>query len=203
MSLLPSFPRHRSTSPTSGSSTCSTPRAVSLAPTDLQTSPPTYSEEEELRKGPYSSDSPRFADHPTVRVTSTDVEEKSSSLQSSNDLNDRMISTFRNRSRSPGSSVFRDEEDLRPQTSDHPLSHSWWGEEKHVVRPWRDPKKKTEQTEALQSTRKVSNNVFPDWAVSASEQVFLRRPDVDQFDRRRNTLVALRPSLEPYLWCLF
>jgi hypothetical protein len=198
MSLLPSVPRHGSTSPTSGSSTCSTPRAVSssLAPTDIQTPPPTYSEEEDLRdhRGRHSSDPVQFTDHPTVRVTSTEVEEKSSSLPSSNDFNDRMISTSRNRSRSPGRSVFRDEErDLRPQTSDHPLSHSWWGEEKHVVRPWRDSKKKTEQTEALQSTRIVSNNVIPLWVSSraASEWIFLRRPDVDQFDCRRITLVAL------------
>jgi hypothetical protein len=179
MSLLRSLPNlPRSTSSTSpGSSTCSTPRAVSLAPTDLQPAPPTYSEEEELRdhyRGPYSSDSVQFTDHPTVRVTSTGVEEKSSSLPSSNDFDDRMISTFRNRSRSPGRSVVRDERELRPQTSDHPLSHSWWGEEKHVVRP-----KKTEQSEALQSTRKVSHciNVNREWVSSsraASEWVFLR-----------------------------
>ena len=161
-----------------------------LAPTDLQTAPPTYSEEEELRdhrRRSHSFDSVQLTDHPTVRVTSTDVGEKSSSLPSSNDFNDRMISTFRNRSRSPGPSVIRGEGELRSQTSDHPLSHSWWGEEKHVVRPWHDPKKKSERTEALQSTRKVSNNVIPDWVSSsrpASEWVFLRLPDVDQFDCR-------------------
>ena len=159
MSLLPSLPR--STPSTSSSpSTSSTPRAVS-SPKDLETTLPAYSEEE-LRdhfRGRYPSDPVRFTDHPTVRVTSTDVGEKSSSLPSSNDFNDRMTSTFRSRSRSPAPSVIRDEGELRPQTSDesdHPLSHSWWGEEKHVVRP-----KKTEQTEALQSARKVSNNVIP------------------------------------------
>ena len=146
-SLL-SLPR---TSPES--STCSTPRAVSLplAPTELQTAPSTYSKED-LRdnyRGPYSSDS----DYPSVRVTAIDVEEKSSP-PSLKDFDDRMVSTFRSRSKSPGPSVNRDEGDLRPQTSDHPLSHSWWNEEKHVVRP----KKKSEQTEALQSTRNVSNN---------------------------------------------
>ena len=183
MSLLPSSPR--STSSTSPSSTSSTPRAVSLAPTELQIAHPTCSDEEELRdyyRGPYASDSVQFTDHPTVRVTSTDVEENSSLRPTSNDSNDRMISRFRNRSRSPGRIITRDEGELRPQTSDHPLSHSWWGEEKHVARP-----KKTEQTEALQSTRKVSNNVFPDWTSSSrapSERAFLRHSDVDQFECR-------------------
>ena len=145
-SLLPPSPR---TSP--GSSTSSTPRAVlsALAPSDLQTAPPTYSEEGDNYRGPYSSDS----DHPSVRVTPIDFEES----HPSNDFNDRMISTLRNRSRSPGPSFVRDERELRPQTPDQ-LSHSWWSED-HVVRP----KKKTEQTEALQSTRKVSNNFILRW----------------------------------------
>jgi hypothetical protein len=75
-----------------------------------------------------------------------------------------MISTFRDRSRSPGSRVAREKGDVRPEASDHPLTTSWWGEE----RPRREKKKRvpTEQAEALQSTRKVSNNVL---------QVFLCR----------------------------
>ena len=176
-SLLPSLSH---TPP--GSSTASTPRASSsaLAPVDIQPAPPTYSEEEELQdnyRGRYNFD----FDHPSVRVTSTDVEEKSSSQAlSSNDFNDRMVSTFRSRSRSPAPSFLRDEGELRLQTFDQPLSHSWWNEEKHVVRP----KKKTEQTEALQSTRKVSNDiVILRWVCSsraASEWVFLRHPDVNQ-----------------------
>jgi hypothetical protein len=157
-SLLPSLPR---TSP--GSSTSTTPRAVplALAPTDL---PPIYSDEEELRdnyRGPHS-------DHPSVRVIPTVVEERS---PSSNVFNDGMVSTFRSRSRSPGPSVVRDEpEGLRPQTYDQ-LSHSWWSEEYHVVKP----KKKTEvteRTEALQNTRNVSNNLIPRWD---SERVHLHR----------------------------
>lgn len=42
---------------------------------------------------------------------------------------------------------------------------SWWGDsEKHAARPWYNPPKKkktvpSEQTEALQSTRKVSNSL--------------------------------------------
>ena len=167
MSLLPPSPN--STSP--GSSTCSTPRAVSLNSAALQPTPPAYSKGEETissqdrHRGRRSSDPVQFTDHPTVRVTSTDVKEMSSSLPSSNDFNDRMISTFRNRSRSPatGSSVIRDEGELRLQTSDHPLSSSWWGEEKHVIRS----SKKTEQTEALQSTRKVSNNLILDSELNA------------------------------------
>ena len=160
MSLLPSLPA--STSSTSpGSSTCSTPRAHSLAPKDLQAAPPTYSDEEESQdnyRGPYSD-----SKHPSVRVTHTDGEEKSSSLPSSNNFNDRAIFTFRNSSKSPGPSFIRDEGELLSQTSDQPLSHSWWGEEKHVVKP----KKKTEQTEALQSTRKVSNNNILGWVSSS------------------------------------
>ena len=128
-----------------------------LAPTDLQleTTTPTYSEEEELRgnyRGPYSSDT----GHPSVKVTPTDVEERHLSY----DFNDRMISTLGNRSWSPGPSVVRDDGELRPQTSDQ-LSHSWWSEENHVVKS-----KKTERTDALQtlqSTRKVSNNLIPRW----------------------------------------
>jgi hypothetical protein len=178
-SLLPPLPR---TSP--GSSASSTPRAVSsaLAPIDLQTVPPTFLEEEELQdnhRGPYSSDS---SDHPRVRVIPTDLEERS---PSSNDFNDpsRMISTFRNRSRSP----VRDE-GLRPQSypSDQ-LSQSWWSEEYHVDKP----KKKaevTERTEALQSTRKVSNSLIPRWD---SESAYLRS---------RDTLVA---SLEHSLMSPF
>jgi hypothetical protein len=86
-----------------------------------------------------------------------------------------MISTFRDRSRSPAPRVARDEGDLRPEeASDHPLRTSWRGEK----RPWRDPKKNilpSEQTEALQSTRKVSNSVF-----LKGQRVSLRRPDVDR-----------------------
>ena len=184
----------RSTSP--GSSTYSTGnrRAVSLNSAALQTTPPAYSEKGEtisLRdhyRGHYSSNAVQLTDYPTVRVTSTGVKETSSFLPSSNDFNDRMISTFRSRSRSPGPRelprVIHDEGELRPPTSDNPLSTSWWGEEKHAVRSWRDPMKKTEQTEALQSTRKVSINVIPDWipsssALAASEWVFLHRPDLN------------------------
>jgi hypothetical protein len=182
MSLLPSLPR--SASPSPGSSRCSTPRPpvmprLNSVPTDLQTSPPVYSEEKEtipLRRGRYSSDPAQFTDHPTFRVTSTDFKETSFSPPSPNDFNDRMISTFRDRSRSPASSLILDEGELRPQSSDHPLSSSWWGEEKHVLKPWRDPKKKAEQAEALQKTRIVSNNVISDWVSSsraANEWVFL------------------------------
>ena len=152
-SLLPSLSR---TSP--GSSTNSTPRAVSvaLAP-DLQTAP---TEEGDNYRGQYSS----YTDNPSVRVTPIDFEGR----QPSNDFNDWMISTIRTRSRSPGPSVVRDEGELQPQTSessDHQLSHSWWSEN-HVVRP----KKKTEvteKTEALQSTRRVSNNLNPRWVSSS------------------------------------
>ena len=155
----------------------------------LQTTLPAYSEKEEtisLRdhyRGRYSSDAVQLTDYPTVRVTSTGIKETSSFLPSSNSFNDRMISTFRSRSRSPGPKelprVFHDEGELRPPTSDNPLRTSWWGEEKHA------PKKKAEQTEALQSTRKVSSNVIPDWIPSssaASERVFLHRPDVDNLN---------------------
>jgi hypothetical protein len=126
---------------------------MTLAPTDQQ--------EEKLHDDYRAlSDS----DHPSVRVTMTDVEEKFSSP--SNDLNDRMISTVSNRSRSPAR-VVRDEGELQAQTSDQLLSHSWWGGD--VARP----KKKTEQTEALQSTRKVSNdNVISCW-VSPSRTVLM------------------------------
>lgn len=126
---------------------------------------------------PYSSDSAQFIDHPTVKVTLTEIEEKSSPWLTSNDSNDRMISTFRDPSKSSGRRVIRDEGELLPQTSDYPLRYSWWGEEKHVVKP-----KKTEQTEALQKTRKVSNNVFRDWVSSSrapSEWAFLPHPDVN------------------------
>ena len=50
-----------------------------------------------------------------------------------------------------------------PEDSDNLSKASWWGDsEKREARPWYNPpkKKKTvpaEQTEALQSTRKVSN----------------------------------------------
>ena len=178
----PTFPMtllHSSRSTSPGSSTRSTGnrRAVSLNLAALQISPPAYSEKGEtisLRdhyRGRYSSDAVQLTDYPTVRVTST--------------LNDRMISTFKSRSTSPGPRelprVIHDEGELRPPTSDNTLSSgNSWGEEKHAVRSWRDPKK-TEQTEALQSTRKVSNNVIPDWIPSsaASEWGFLHRPDVD------------------------
>ena len=144
-SLLPPSPR---TSP--GSSTNSTPRALSvaLAP-DLQTSPP---EEGKNYRGPYSPDT----DHPSVRVTPIDFEER----HPRNDFNDR-ISALRTRSRSPGPSAVRDERELRPPSDQ--LTRSWWSaSDDHVVRP----KKKTEvteQTEALQSTRKVSNNLNTRW----------------------------------------
>ena len=166
MSLLPSSPRSTSSTPP-GPSTCSTPRAVSLNSVTLSTTPPGYSEKGETISSQYHyrgrSDAVQLTDYPTVRVTSTDVKETSPSLPASNDYNDLMISTFRNRPRSPGSSFIHDEGDfLHQQTSDRPLSSSWWGEEKHAVRSRRDPKKKTEQTEALQSTRKVSNIIlFP------------------------------------------
>ena len=169
MSLLPSSPRSASSTPP-GSSTCSTPHAVSLNSAALQTSPPTYSEKEETislpehRRGRHLSDSAQSTDYPTVRVTSTDVKEMSSSLPSMNDFNDRMISTFRNRSRSPGPSIFRDE---HQQKSDHPLSTSWWGEEKHLARPSKKKTVPSEQTEALHSTRNVSNSFIPDWVSCA------------------------------------
>lgn len=90
-----------------------------------------------------------------------------------------MISTFRDRSRSPGPRVGREKGDLRPEASDHPLSTSWWGEE----RPRREKKRvPSEQAEALQSTRKVSNNVL---------QVFC----VDQLECPRNSPDALHSSL--------
>ena len=98
-----------------------------------------------------------LTDQPTFKVTST--HEASTSLPSSNSFEDvdAMRSTFRERSRSPGPRVGHD-------GSDHPLSASWWGVEKHAARPWHDsPKKKlipSEQTEALKNTRKVSNNAI-------------------------------------------
>ena len=156
MSLLPSSSRSTSSTPPGPS----TPRAVSLNSVALSTTPPTHSETGETISSQYHyrgrSDAVQLTDYPTVRVTSTDVNETSPPMPVSNNYNDRMISTSRNRSRSPGSSFIHDDGDLHPQTSDHPLSTSWWGEEKkHVVRSRRDPKK-TEQNEALQSTRKVS-----------------------------------------------
>ena len=59
-----------------------------------------------------------------------------------------------------------DEGDLRvPLAEDSESDHlSWWGDsDKHTARPWYDPPKKkktvpSEQTEALQSTRKVCSN---------------------------------------------
>ena len=74
-----------------------------------------------------------------------------------------LTSSFSDLSRSPqaGSSMVRDEGELRvPEVSDH---LSWWGgSEKHTARPWYNPPKKkktvpSEQSEALQNTRKVSN----------------------------------------------
>ena len=88
-----------------------------------------------------------------------------------------MISTFRDRSRSPGRSAAREK---GPETSDHPLSTSWWGEKKHS-----EPKKKKrvspEQTEALRSTQRVSNSVFLDSVSSRAGA--LCRPDADQSTR--------------------
>ena len=148
-SLLHSLSR---TSP--GSSTNSTPRAVSeaLAP-ELLTAP---TEEGDNYRGHYSGSS--YSDHPSVRVTQIDFEENLS-----NDFNDWMMSTSRTRSRSPGPSYVRDEGELQPQTSESSdqLSHSWWSED-HLVRP-KKKTKVTEQTEALQSTRRVSNNLNTRW----------------------------------------
>ncbi|KAF8805001.1 hypothetical protein BYT27DRAFT_7193708 [Phlegmacium glaucopus] len=96
-----------------------------------------------------------LTDQPTVKVTSHGTP---SSLPSSSTFNDGMVSTFRDRSRSPAR-VQQIEPEASDQ-SDHPLATSWWGVgEKHVARPWHDtPKKKatvpSEQIEALQSTRK-------------------------------------------------
>lgn len=61
--------------------------------------------------------------------------------------------------------MVRDEGELKVPEDDSDRA-SWWGDsEKHAVRPWYNPPKKkktvpSEQTEALQSTRKVSNVVI-------------------------------------------
>ena len=61
--------------------------------------------------------------------------------------------------------MFGDEELRVPEDSDRLSRASWWGDsEKHAARPWYNPPKKkktvpSEQSEALQSTRKVSITV--------------------------------------------
>ena len=156
--MSPSHSPPHSTSP--NSSVSSSPRKP---PTSLQKTPLTSSEEAEsitLRdhyRGRYNSQSLQLADHPAVRVT---LLAPSSQTPSSNDLSDGMISTFRARSRSPGPRPARDKEELQPESSDHPLYTSWWGEERHVIGP-RKKKVPLEQTEALQSTRQVSYNAIP------------------------------------------
>lgn len=169
--LLHSSP-HSTPSPLS--STCSTPRNIRslLNQGSPKNSPiPLSASLEEdtrplrkLRRGHSTSDLVQpfnLTDHPIVRVTSTD-----DALSSSTAFSDGMTSTFRERSRSPLSSerLARNEKELPSENADHPLTTSWWGTELHVARPWHDPpnRKKTvppEQTQALQNTQKVSNNI--------------------------------------------
>ena len=96
----------------------------------------------------------------SVKITSAGGTLCSLPSSPSNAFNDNMKSTFSDLSRSHGPPMVYDEGELPvPEDSDH---LSWWGDsEEHAARPWYDPprKKKTipsEQTEALQSTRKVS-----------------------------------------------
>jgi hypothetical protein len=163
MPLLSSSPRSTS-SKSHESSTCSTPPNPQITPSTSVEQDETITLQENYRGQHYSSKLVQLTDHPIVRVTSTDLN-TTSFLPSSNDLNDGIISTFRDRSRSPRPHATRDKEELQSETFDHPLSTSWWGEGNHMAKPWRDPKKKrmpSEQTEALQTTRKVSNSIIPD-----------------------------------------
>lgn len=78
-------------------------------------------------------------------------------------LNDELRSTSRERSKSPGPTLF----DASGQEGEENLKSSWWAE-KHVSRPWHDsPKRKQtvpkEQTEAFQSTRSVSISALLTW----------------------------------------
>ena len=162
------------------SSTTSTPRIV-LSPLNPASTPPTapaasLEELNTISLWPHHRHStPNLVQltdpgHQFVNVISPDG--TSSSLPSSptNAFDDGMKSTFRDLSRSIGSQMKGGE--LRVEDSDHSSNASWWGDsEKHVARPWHNlPKKKktvpSEQIEALQSTRKVSDNVIPDRRVT-------------------------------------
>lgn len=78
-----------------------------------------------------------------------------------NAFDSKITSSFSELSKSPqaGPSMVFKEELRVPEDSDH---LSWWADsEEHTARPWYNPPKKkktvpSEQTEALQSTRKVS-----------------------------------------------
>lgn len=95
-------------------------------------------------------------DHPAI---STD--ESSTNISFLNGLQDSTTPIIRKRSISPGShdgilSTFRDHS-RSPRSPLAEVESSWWGPERHVARPWHDSPKKTE---ALQNTRKVSNNIY-------------------------------------------
>ena len=111
---------------------------------------------------------PQLSDRIDVSVKVVSAGGTSSSMPSSptNIFDSKMTSSFGDLSKSPqaGPSMVFDEGELGvPEDSD---LLSWWGDsEEHTVRPWYNPPKKkktvpSEQTEALQSTRKVSASVF-------------------------------------------
>lgn len=150
----PSSPHSTSSA---GSSISSTPRIV-LSPLNPAPTPASSKDLNKLplglhHRGHSTSDLPvQLFDHSSVQLTTHGT---SSSLPSSSAFDDSMRSTFKNRARSP---IPRHEAELQPEDPDHRLRESWWGE-KHVTKPWHDLVKKvpSEQTEALESTRKVSN----------------------------------------------
>ncbi|KDR78069.1 hypothetical protein GALMADRAFT_245050, partial [Galerina marginata CBS 339.88] len=95
-----------------------------------------------------------------LSMTLTSAQGDSSSISLPELYNDKLSSTFRERSRSP---TGRDSKDqaagLPAEAASSKLSSSWWGEAPHVARPWQDgPKRKKtvppDQALALEETRK-------------------------------------------------
>lgn len=160
----------------SGSSKSSTPRIV-LSPLNPASTPPIAMSQDPntLSLRPLHS-TPNLVqlsdpiDHPSqfVKVTSPDGTSSSMPSSLSNPFDDNMKSTFRDLSKSPQPRMAYDQGKLLVEDSDHSSIISWWGDsEKHVPRPWHNsPKRKKtvplEQTEALQTTRRVSNHIIPD-----------------------------------------
>lgn len=142
-----------STPPTARSASLQETNAPSLQPHNTAHSTPNLVQ---------LSDHTDITDHPSQSVKLISPDGTSSSISSPplNVFDDSVKSMFKDLSRSPGPQMAYD------VVEDHPSKASWWGDEKHVARPWHnEPKKKktvpSEQTEALQSTRRVSSNSIP------------------------------------------
>jgi abelson tyrosine-protein kinase 1 len=151
-------------------STSSTPRII-LSPLNSVSTPPTAPSAplQDINAPSLQPQSPPnlvqlsdhidITDHPSlesVKVTSPNGTLFSIPSPPLNAFDGSVKSMFRDLSRSSGPQMAYD------VGEDHPSKASWWGDEKHVARPWHNsPKKKktvpSEQTEALQSTRRVSN----------------------------------------------